>query len=740
MIPSESTEPLTPRKFRVDARVLLSLGRESIKDQSTALIELVKNAYDADAENVEIEIPKVGDPHQIIRVVDDGCGMNSDDVNERWLRIGFSHKRQSKLSANKNRRATGEKGVGRLSADRLGAQLELRSLSSKGAVGVLVNWDDFDADGVDLGAVAVHDLVDKNPQLPSHSRGGSTGTEIRISKLRQGWTDEDFRSLETELSTLVPPDSKRGGDFSIRIRRGSTEPLRLLEAPFAGESELELIGKFDRSGQLTYTISSKPMAGSAKRHSLKHGKAPWEQLTGSKGSPIYSLGTIEVELKFYLRSGIKVEGFSLGDLRDYLDSYGGVRIYRDFVRVKPYGDPVHAEGDWLGLSERKTRNPAAASRKDFRISGNQLVGGVYIGRDLNPLLRDSAAREGLVHGEGYAQLRSAVFSCINILETIYHERFAEAKATEGGVLEKLPTVVGDIKGGLQEMREQLATAGSESWKDNKATSRLLRDSVAKIESIAKQVEIAQRGIEELASQTTVYRGLATVGISSAVFGHETESALAQAKISNGLAFKALTRPAPKVDLSIAEIEKSGRAIDKVSVWGQFALARVKKDKRHRRKTDISHLISGLITEMVPLFDASSIEIRRNLITRLDARVFPMDLEALTLNLLTNAYYAAGKSKKNRAVEVTLSRLSLAGQPSVLLAVEDSGPGILKEHVKQIWTPLFSTRTDDRGRSTGTGLGLTIVKSVATELGGACTVVGSGKMGGARFEVSFPIRE
>lgn len=726
------------RKFKVDARVLLSLGRESIKDQTTALMELVKNAYDADAENVQIEIPEEADAEQILRIKDDGLGMSSNDINDKWLRIGYSHKRVNRLTSEKGRRATGEKGVGRLSADRLGAALELRSMTNGQSVAVAVDWDDFDIDGAELGTVSVRDLAGVRPELPSRSAMQGHGTELIISKLRQAWSSGEIENLEVELSTLIPPGSPFGkGEFSIWMKRGKNGELQSLVAPFAEDSQLEIRGDFDTTGRLSYQVTERPLKAGGKRHQLKQGKIPWLDLTGAKESEKFEIGRVSISLKFYLRAGVNLKEFSVADLREYLDTYGGVRVYRDNVRVKPYGDPSNAEGDWLGLSARKTSNPAAASRKGYRFSANQLVGSVFIGRDSNPLLKDSAAREGLVHGRGYSQLRAAVLSCINLLEAVYHERFTESKADDGTPEESLPDVVGDIKAGLKEVREELAKVGHGGAEATSGSaSRLLQSSVEKIDDIAKRVLQAEREIEDLAGQATVYRGLATVGISSAVFGHETESALAQAKISSGLAQKLLSREVPKVEAGLIEVVKASKAIERVSVWGQFALARVKKDKRRRIKVDVSKIILHLVEEMRPLFEASSIELRSNIKGSLEMRAFQMDIEALTLNLLTNAYYAAGRSAKNRKVLVEVIR-GVSSQSSVIIVVEDSGPGIAKEHIKQIWAPLFSTRTDDKGKSTGTGLGLSIVQSIAKEMKAICRVEGKGGLGGAKFEVEIP---
>src|SRR5580698_1925512 len=156
------------KHFSVDARAMLTWGRESIKDHTTAVLELVKNSYDAGATIVEVQIWTglfaVGGRH--VRIADDGIGMSSKDVENYWLRLGYSAKREDKFTP-RGRRRTGEKGIGRISADRLGAVLELRSQAeSKPAVGLRVNWNDFESPGQDLGIVDVEELQHVSFSVP----------------------------------------------------------------------------------------------------------------------------------------------------------------------------------------------------------------------------------------------------------------------------------------------------------------------------------------------------------------------------------------------------------------------------------------------------------------------------------------------------------------------------------------------------------------------------------------------
>lgn len=144
--------------------------------------------------------------------------MTECDIDNSWLRIGFSEKKLNKLSA-KGRRKTGEKGIGRLSADRLGETLYIGSISNNcdsGKVernGIKVNWELFNQDGIDLDEIPIE--VDEDPQiiLPASSNT-ITGTELIIKNIRNDWTVENIKSLCEELSILNSPFSETQ-DFKI---------------------------------------------------------------------------------------------------------------------------------------------------------------------------------------------------------------------------------------------------------------------------------------------------------------------------------------------------------------------------------------------------------------------------------------------------------------------------------------------------------------------------------------------
>jgi signal transduction histidine kinase len=750
-----------PKHFSVDARAMLTWGRESIKDHTTAVLELVKNSYDASATVVEVQIWTglfaEGGPH--IRIVDDGVGMSAADVETNWLRLGYSAKREDRFTA-RGRRRTGEKGVGRISADRLGAVLELRTQAiSQPSVGLKVNWNEFEEPGRDLEGIDVKELEDSTFLVPQPSawdqeneRFGPApnavpnsinraGTELLIRDLRQSWEQEDIQELRRLLSLLTSPFEKVK-DFQVRIDNdiepacSGVVPSPLWEAA-AVEAEFSLAS----DGAITGNISHK--LAESKRRSKSSVSVSFDQLihpkirAGAEDSPaklLKRLGPVSARLLFYPQRAETVRGLDLdlGDLREFLRSNAGVRVYRDGIRVPPYGDPGRPEGDWLGLGDRKARNPAGPARPDFRVSPYQLVGAVFIGRDTNPELVDTSGREGLVGGEALGLLKSFLIGCLTRLELQYHKLFV---ADGKGSVERTPSP----RDTVNELRVQLSQLAS-TIRDAEATIPTLapdrtKDVIEQLTSTTEKLKRADKAFEELGSQAGISRTLATIGIAAATFGHETQRGLDSMRATLEAARLLLVNEEDPEEI-LSELDKAIGESERVAAWGGFALGRVKRSKRVRRVLDVDRLVNALLDEILPAMEASSITLTRDIV-QVKAKVFAMDVECVTINLLTNAYDFCKQSSRERSVVVRVQSRRNQNRRGFDLIVGDSGPGVAKAIRDRIWDPLFTTKTDDTGKEIGTGLGLALVNAVVQDMEGTRSVDTDPNLKGARFSIWFP---
>lgn len=729
------------KTFTVDANALLTLGRNSIKDHTTAIVELIKNSYDADADTVVLDVSARSSRAGRIRIADNGHGMSEKDVEDNWLRIGFSEKRAEKTTTTFLRRKTGEKGIGRLSADRLGSILELKSKKvGRVATGLVVDWSKFEKPGQEVGQVKLSTLENPSPLTPPRRDGSSkgSGTELVIRGLRQRWTGEDIKKLHEEISLLLPPYPELAKNFVINFTNDIDSefngPVRYTNR---AEGEIEFKGTL-QEGALSYRLRYYAPDDRTKRKAVTR-TIPWAELAPDPDRDgeveECKLGTLELRLSFFVRRSdlLSGTGLSLRDLRDFLDRNAGVRIYRDMVRVKPYGDPSGTEADWLGLGERKIRDPAGARRSSFKIAPNQLVGAVFAGRDSTPNLEDSASREGLIENDAFRQLRVVLMRCVNLIEGKYHELNRD-KPRQGSKASKAKAAVKTLTGNLSSLSVELAglqdRVSGEIGNEVEAVQE-------HIQLILEQAESAKKDIEEIADQNTVFRGLATVGIASAIFGHETSFAVTQAAGKVIIAKKVLGNEPPEVRKAIERLTQAQEYMSSIASWGKFALGRVNKDKRQRRRVSVSALVTAILDELESLITESDIELRRAVAEGVEARTFPMDVEAVLINYLTNAYHEVKRHNARRVIRVRLSRKKYGNRDGFEISVADSGGGIPPEYVESIWEPLFSTKTDARGKATGTGLGLSIVRSAVEESDGFVSLKPDGTLGGALFSAWFP---
>lgn len=405
--------------FSVSPRILAHLGEELIKSDVAALTELVKNSYDADALQCKVSF-KLDDNEQLtqISVSDNGMGMTYDDIKKKWSVIGIGDKKASVCSP-LGRYPLGEKGIGRLGVHKLGSRIKLYTKTAfSPEVHVLLDWINLEqAASLKEQTFEVREL--ERPQL---FKDGTHGTRIVISALKSPWDKQKIQLIQSELSSLNSAHTGTNEEFRLEIE--CSKPDWLLE--FIPQTDIkqkygmyfcscEMSGSKITSFCYEFHPEKTDTKVDKRLFRLNDFKADdreiYKLLKGSKKEIIdlgrFSIGTVRLEAVIFEtdRKVFKLTTDNNRALKQYLEQNGGVRVYRDGMRVYDYGEK---DNDWLGL------NISRVHRLGGGISNNIIIGEVLLNRKDSTDLKEKTNREGFIENEAYQCFRDAVCYAMNI--------------------------------------------------------------------------------------------------------------------------------------------------------------------------------------------------------------------------------------------------------------------------------------------------------------------------------------
>ena len=213
--------------FTIDSALLRELGERLVGQPYIALAELVKSAYDADAHHCVVSFED-----DAIVVTDDGHGMNEDEFGGLWMRIGTTNKQRQAVSRRLRRQVTGSKGIGRLAVQFLAEELRLVTTSDRNTAVALeadVDWNK----AIDAGELTKdYAMYQVGERKRDYANGSIHGTSIRLTGLRQEWTEHEVRHLASELWTLQPPFAGRKVKRGLKHDRAADFRLTV-ESPYA---------------------------------------------------------------------------------------------------------------------------------------------------------------------------------------------------------------------------------------------------------------------------------------------------------------------------------------------------------------------------------------------------------------------------------------------------------------------------------------------------------------------------
>lgn len=698
------------KTFRPSARLISTIGEDIIKDMHAAVVELVKNAYDADATKVTITFKNTDDKKLILLVEDNGHGMTENVIVNKWLVPSTSDKFIRKVSP-KGRIMQGRKGIGRFAAAILGEKLYLKTMSENKKTEIEINWNDFSGNKY-LDEV----LVD----VKTFNENGDSGTFFCIegsAERREQWNDDEIEYLIKELRKLLTPingsESDNAGVFKIKIifdnftsKKYQNEIIEIEPLPLLDYYDYRISGDIRPDGTNSLIYQNKNAGVEEKVSDFIYTLDEKTKFTGK----------IYVDFRIFDRDPEAIENlvFELeragedrlgkNEAKKLLNDISGVSIFRNRFRIRPYGD---VGNDWLSLDKKRVQSPTQ------KIGANQISGIIEIQDEDISNLVEKSARDGLKEDLYYDGLISVIDQLLNYTEL---KRYSFRKKTGKGRKKHLFSNQLEILTDFSAIKTKvLAVMQSESV------------SIKRIEEVNKfidaDIDEKIKIAEELEQQIAMYQGQATLGKIMDVVMHEVRKPLSWIKNQTNNINKAYKRYSK--DQNSQDLDKMMRLIGETPEQLNIITALFNRlNSLATRKRTAMKLFSlrDIIQIAVEIFaeeiKRNNIDLRINIENDFSFNGWKEDILAAIANILENAVYWVQHAKDEKKIEINLCELD----NFIEISIWNNGPEIIKDLLDNnaLFDPGVSGKVTSVGA--GTGLGLSIAGEAIDRNGGELKVI------------------
>ena len=406
--------------FKPKARLILQLGDRLIANEKIAISEIVKNSYDACARKVTVIMNDIDNPEKAeIIILDDGKGMDLDILENVWMEPGTDYK-EKQLENNElsecNRLPIGEKGIGRFGVHKLGNKIELISKKKNSKeVKLSIDWRSFDTDKY-LEDEKI-EIIEKQTKENNFFKENESGTYIRLTSLRKEWEKKDFRIFYRNAISLISPFSSKD-DFMIDVKSNLNWEHGLIDLKTIKKNALWYFKIETEDNKIkTFYYEFRPYLYMDK---IKKRTVTEEDLyivndqeikrkVGKKYESISDKGFGNITIEGYIFDFDK-NTLDLSDIndrkgiKDYVKENGGVRVYRDGMRIYDYGEPGN---DWLGLDQARINAPAS------KIGNKLILSAVSLSREMSGGLEEKTNREGFIETDVYYNFRDTIIFLLN---------------------------------------------------------------------------------------------------------------------------------------------------------------------------------------------------------------------------------------------------------------------------------------------------------------------------------------
>lgn len=698
-------------KLNPRARIIRTIGDQLISGPDAAIIELVKNSYDADSKEVNINFNKDESGRLSIVVRDSGHGMTRSEILNDWFEPATNTKVKNSNSRNGNRRVLGAKGIGRFAVSRLGkislmtsiAKDQPDSVSKFQKSIVYIDWSQFTAErylheiDIDIDSEAVYSTSE-------------TGVEIEITDLRDVWTKRQLERLIIELRRLAYPHeddvfnvrlnidcfTKDADGFSgielfeeqnsdVFVDSGLNSDKRLVRPFTVGEvSDYKLVGDFDSSGKFTGWFQIQKGDGVVHELIVPPPKLLEDERECGPVSIKFNIYDREQDSirQLFERMKINFDKVGIRRARKILTDMSGISISRNGFRIRPYGSPDH---DWLELQAKRVQDPSK------KLGSDQVSGYVLIKSEHESGIVERSSREGLELTPEFNRLKSLITSLLphveerrfNFREKAGLSRRPSTNTDRARDAAKLKRTMRALEKVPEEYREKLGNA------------------------IQKDTEALYGMLDEVDSYQKVLQSRASLGLVVAEVVHEGRrlldpmfSSIKELRSDWEFAFNedeigALYRKHFPGNIEMAFEGGKGLA----SLFKK--LDPVSGRKRGRPANFCFRVVlDAALSILSSPIEENNIHVYISDVDNILCYGYKEDVQACLLNLFENAIFWLGSNSiEDREVEIS----GIVMKNKVRVSISNNGPLINEEFRERIFDAGFSLKSD------GTGLGLAIAR-------------------------------
>ncbi len=734
--------------FTVSARAARLIGRENVAHSDGAIIELVKNCYDADA---DFSLVIVNPIKRTIIIYDNGVGMSSKDIKDNWMNIGTDNK-ETDFKSKRGRVKAGAKGIGRFALDRLGQKCTMYTTKDSNGIGCkwFANWNDFEKKSTsinqvfakldEIGKLNVFEQLKKETNNQSilkliGNRSNKSGTLLKIEFTRDEWDDELCDFIAHSLQVLTPPDGQNKFDIFFFNERVTGKYGKIQNDSY-NDYDYKIVATYKKNGtrdlkivfhrnEFDFNQIDDAFFQREEMREFPYDKTTFKKERFTINTNFYELigGFRELEKDnlsdtigdftftlYYFKLGsndsiFKNKSFDTAIRRKWAKKFSGIKLYRDNFRVRPYGETETASYDWLLLGERQGKNPAGASRLDFMIKPNQVAGTISFSRTSELFLVDKSGREGLIENKTFELFK-------NLLEGI----ISKLEKDRSTIFNNLQLYNKDAEKDDAAEEEALNIVEEDNEDENTETTK------RKNKTLKSAVKSQKIKIEQREDELVLSRAMASAGILIASFSHEFHSIknklnsratnlrnnllplLPESKVKN---LKNINNPYHLIS-QLKELD------DKIKQWIDFSIMLTKKDRRRSKKINLRDYFNEFNNNWKKKLSDRGVGLNITYETEkakdYALKIIELDLDTIFDNLLTNSIEAFQRNgfKGNRIIKIHLKKVD----GDVEFDYRDSGPGISKDIKKkeEIFKAFVTTKRDNTGKEVGNGLGMWLLKS------------------------------